>query len=150
MITKVSFPFAGPTIRALVADDDPTTRAALGRILTKLAGCDTTAVTNGRAVLEQLEETVIDQPEDDPFSLVLLDVNMPILGGIETLERIRASAHPRIRDLPVVMLTGERDEAVVSRAVELGIRDYLIKPLNPALTMRRLRRLLRAISSEAA
>ncbi len=66
-------------------------------------------------------------------------------GGLETLEAIRGSAYG---SLPVVMLTADRGEAVVSRAVALGITDYLTKPISPKTTGERLGQVLHSLESD--
>ena len=67
------------------------------------------------------------------FDLVLLDINMPVMTGIEYLPRL-LSAHP---DLAVVILTGDADLQTTIGAMREGAYDYLSKPVGPAeLTMR--------------
>ena len=117
-------------MKVLVADDDRTTRTFLTRLLVRDIGCTVTAVENGLEALAQLDR--------QRYSALLLDVNMPVMGGLETLEAIRGSSHSA---LPVVMLTAERGTAVVQQAVVLGITDYVVKPL----TMQTRERLARAL-----
>ena len=81
-----------PVIRVLVVDDEPAIRRALRPPLVAL-GFDVTEVSRGEKALQILRT--------ESFDCVLLDVNMPGLGGIETLRRIRVFG-PR---LPVIMLT---------------------------------------------
>ena len=59
--------------------------------------------------------------------LLLLDVKMPYLSGFEVLEWL--SSHAEYRDLPVVMLSSSANESDIARALELGARDYLVKPV---------------------
>jgi CheY-like chemotaxis protein len=61
-------------------------------------------------------------------SVVLLDLNLPRLSGLEVLERLRA--HPRTRLVPVVILTSSRDEADVARGYALGANSYVRKPVD--------------------
>ena len=116
-------------MNVLVADDDPTTRLLLKRMLIRDFDCAVTEVQNGMEALAALDER--------RYSALLLDVHMPVMGGLEALEAIRGSAHS---SLPVVMLTAERGAAVVKRAVALGITDYLVKPLRPKRIGERLAR----------
>lgn len=82
-------------------------------------GYDVTTVSNGVDALEALDK--------EPFSLVLLDENMPGLSGLETLTRINRS-HP---DVPVIMITKSEEENIMNQAIGNSIADYLIKPVNP-------------------
>ncbi len=60
-----------------------------------------------------------------PLDLILLDLIMPRMGGLEVLETIKAD--PRLASIPVIILTNLGEESAVERAVELGAADYLIK-----------------------
>ncbi len=77
--------------------------------------------------------------------MLLLDVHMPVMGGLETLEVVRRSGPHR--SLPVVMMTVDRDESVVKRAVALGISDFLVKPFTPH-GVKRLEHVLRSLRAE--
>ncbi len=82
-------------------------------------GYDVTTVASGAEALDALDR--------EPFSLVLLDENMPGLTGLETLTRIN-QAHPEI---PVIMITKSEEEDIMNQAIGNQIADYLIKPVNP-------------------
>ena len=125
-------------MKVLVADDDPTTRTLLRRLLIRDYDCAVTEVENGLEALTQLDR--------QHFSVLLLDVQMPVMGGLEALEAIRGSSHS---SLPVVMLTAERGETVVKKAVGLGITDYLIKPLKPNWVGERLAQVMHSLVSDA-
>ena len=85
----------------------------------KAKGYDVDTVSNGRDALDALQSK--------PYSLVLLDENMPGLSGLETLSRIN-QAHPEI---PVIMITKSEEENIMNQAIGNQIADYLIKPVNP-------------------
>ena len=125
-------------MKVLVADDDPTSRTLLRRLLIRDYDCAVTEVENGLEALTQLDR--------QHFSVLLLDVQMPVMGGLEALEAIRGSSHS---SLPVVMLTAERGETVVKKAVGLGITDYLIKPLKPNWVGERLAQVMHSLVSDA-
>lgn len=82
-------------------------------------GYEVETVSNGRDALDALQAK--------PFSLVLLDENMPGLSGLETLSRINQE-HPEI---PVIMITKSEEENIMNQAIGNQIADYLIKPVNP-------------------
>ena len=63
----------------------------------------------------------------EPIDMILLDYNMPVMNGGEALARIRENRN--LRDLPVIMITGEAYDDYVSEAVESGVDAYILKPL---------------------
>lgn len=113
----------------LVVEDDVDVRAVVVMILDN-AGYDVVAVADGLSAIERLER-------DGP-SLVLLDVMMPGISGIETLSRIRTSS-----TVPVILLTALGDERNKVRGLELGADDYVVKPFSPAELLARVHALLR-------
>jgi CheY-like chemotaxis protein len=119
-------------MNVLVADDDRVTRLILGRILTAEFGCAVTEVADGTDVLEALTTQT--------FDLLLLDLQMPVMGGLDTMRAIRQA--PSLRGLPVVVLTADRSEETVRQVREFGVVDYLTKPLNADRIVQRLRRVL--------
>lgn len=125
-------------MKVLLVDDDRSTRYLIGRVLTKRFGCEVTEAGDGRQALEALSH--------DRFHLVFLDVQMPVMDGLETLRTLRES--PEHAALQVVMLTGERDETIIRKILELGVFEYMVKPLNMARLADRLRRMLRTIIAQ--
>ncbi len=85
----------------------------------KAKGYDVTTVSNGRDAIDALDR--------EPFSLVLLDENMPGISGLETLDLIN-QGHPEV---PVIMITKSEEENIMDQAIGNRIADYLIKPVNP-------------------
>ena len=111
----------------LVVDDNSMNRIMLSRYIAKL-GYQATLVENGRQALEKLQ--------GEPFDLVLLDVEMPEMDGYQVLEQLKAD--PRLRDIPVIMISAVEELESVVRCIELGAQDYLPKPFNPVLLRARL------------
>ena len=120
-------------MKALVVDDDTAARYLLKRVLMRDFNYTVVEAEDGVKALELLEK--------QDFSVVLLDVRMPIMDGIETLQQIRNS--PKHASLPIVMTTSQKEEAIVRRAVALGITDYLIKTSDTDSIVARLNRALR-------
>lgn len=113
--------------KLLAVDDDPMNRDMLSRRLEKL-GYEVTDASNGREALQKLK--------DGNFDLVLLDILMPDLDGFQTLEFMKAD--PRLRHVPVIMLTALDDVASTVRCIEAGAEDYVPKPFNPTILRARI------------
>ena len=111
----------------LIVDDNPTNRDLLTRQLAR-HGYVVASASDGQEALDQLSAR--------DFDLVLLDVIMPGLDGIETLRRIRQDE--RLTDIPVLMLSAldEVDSAI--RCIEAGAEEYIAKPVQPSLLEARI------------
>jgi phosphoserine phosphatase RsbU/P len=112
----------------LVVDDAEASRGMLCRRLERY-GYRAVGAESGAAALQAIA--------GGAFDLVLLDVMMPDLSGLEVLEIIRKSAGPA--DLPVIMATARQDSDYVIAALNLGANDYVTKPLDFAVVFARLR-----------
>jgi adenylate cyclase len=106
----------------LVADDFEANRRTVARNL-KMQGHAVTTAENGRQALALLRERL--------FDLVLLDIVMPEMDGYQVLEQIRAD--PRLRHIPVVVISAVEEMSSIVRCIELGAADYLFKPFDPGL-----------------
>ena len=104
----------GPA-RVLVVDDEPTIREILCDFL-RMEGFVVHDAPNGRAALEVLAER--------PFNLVISDLKMPEMGGLELLEAVRVQ-HP---ELVVVLMTGYGTVETALHAMKIGAFDYVLKP----------------------
>lgn len=109
---------AGNQLRILIVDDEQIIRDGFSRVLLK-EGYIVNAVSSGRLALEKISE--------EPFDLVLLDLKMPGLDGMETLREIKA----REPDLICIMITGYPTIESAVKAVKSGAYDYLAKPCDP-------------------
>jgi len=123
-------------IRILVVDDEPAIRRALRPPLMEL-GFQVAEASRGEEALQALRNA--------PHDVVLLDINMPGIGGIETLKRIRSFA-PR---LPVLMLTVRDDEEDKVEALESGADDYVTKPFSTRELIARIRSAVRRVRAPA-
>jgi len=112
----------------LVVDDNDDNRYTLTRRLQREGYKNLTMAANGREALDQLKAK--------PFDLVLLDIMMPDMNGYEVLEQVKAS--PKLRDMPIIMISALDEIDSVIRCVELGAEDYLTKPFNPTLLRARV------------
>lgn len=82
-------------------------------------------------------ELVFKRLEYENFGLILLDINMSGKSGVELLEEIKA--HPTHQDIPVIMMTGESDDATLARCFELGAADYITKPIRQLVLKARVK-----------
>ena len=125
-----------PAIRILVVDDESAIRRALRPPLAEL-GFQVAEASRGEEALQLLRAGTYD--------VVLLDVNMPGIGGIETLGRIRAFA-PR---LPILMLTVRDQEEDKVEALDSGADDYVTKPFSTRELIARIRAAVRRVRAPA-
>jgi len=116
-------------MKILVVDDDRVLADVITFTLHK-EGYEVIKAFDGVAALERWEE---DNPD-----LVILDVNMPRLGGFEVCRRIRAQS-----DTPIMMLTVKGDEEDILGGFELGADDYIVKPFSPRQLVARVKAILR-------
>jgi response regulator of citrate/malate metabolism len=111
------------SIRVLVVDDEPITAEAHAEYVRRLPGFEVAGVAHdGREAVRLLRDGAAD--ESAPIDLVLLDMNLPDIHGLDLCRRIRASG----LEVDVIAITAVRDVAVVRASVSLGIVLYLIKP----------------------
>jgi len=126
-------------LSVLVADDNPTNRDVLGRILER-AGHATTLVADG--------DLALDAMEAGQFDIVLLDRNMPGLSGLETLQAIRLMTRGRER-LPVVMLSADVTLEARKECLEAGADSFIAKPVEALRLLDELRNLTSGKGKEA-
>jgi DNA-binding response OmpR family regulator len=120
----------------LVIEDDPGIRSALIRALGDLGH----AVTSAPDAMTGLQAAVGQHPD-----LVILDLGLPDLDGVELLRMLRA-----VSRVPVIVATARDDDAHVVRALDAGADDYLVKPFAAAALDARIRAVLRRSSSDEA
>ncbi len=107
--------------KILVVDDDPNVNLFISRLLTRKFNCTVVSASNGVEAISKLKE------EDPQFEIVFLDVTMPVMNGIETLEAIKSE--PKWDDIPIIMLTAVSERQVIQKIMEFNVEDYILKPL---------------------
>ncbi len=117
--------------RILVVDDDPQIRRAMKTTLTA-RGYEVGDARTGEEGMERLRT--------DTYDLVLLDVNMPGMGGMETCRAIRSSS-----DIAIIMLTVSNTESDKVEALDAGADDYVTKPFSTPELLARIRATLRRL-----
>jgi diguanylate cyclase (GGDEF)-like protein len=113
--------------RLLIVDDISDNRAVLTRRFER-RGFEVVEADSGFAAIELIDR--------EPFDLVLLDVMMPGIDGIETLKRIRSQKSASA--LPVIMVTAKSESENIVDALELGANDYVTKPVDFAVALARV------------
>jgi DNA-binding NtrC family response regulator len=111
------------TVTILIAEDDPLQRRMLHALLSKKLGYEVIQANHGQEALERVQSSNIGD-----INAVLLDINMPVMDGFETLKAIR-NFRP---DLPVIMVTGSDDTDIAVKAIKDGASDFIVKPAEPA------------------
>jgi len=130
---------AGARLTAVVVEDDPDLAKLLHTYL-KLEGIDTITAANRAEVGAALSRPSVPD-------LVLLDVQLPDLDGFEILNRIRA--HPKLKAVPVIMLTGEATRAAVLKGLHGGADGYVTKPFQVDVVIKAVQTVLGPVESGA-
>lgn len=107
--------------RVLVAEDSSVIQNLTKKIL-QMQSFDIFSVKNGKQVLDLLQ--------DQSFDIILMDINMPIMDGMECSRNIRALPDPVKSQIPIIAITGNAQNYSIDEFKEAGINDYLPKPLN--------------------
>ena len=127
---KMRAPQGAPApIHVLAVDDDPSVRQMIADYLDD-NDIDVTVIGTGKEIASVMARQTID--------LVILDLKLPGEDGMQLARELRADS-----DIPIIMLTGRKDEADRVMGLELGADDYLTKPFSPRELLARIRALLR-------
>ncbi len=117
--------------KILIVDDNPADALIISSLVTQEGALAVTAA-NGHDALDLLHE--------EQFTAIIVDLQMPFMGGFELIKRIRRSeSGPH---LPVLVSSGRSDSANISQAIKLGANDYMVKPVDPVLFSEKFKRLL--------
>lgn len=110
--------------RILLAEDNPTNQKVALAMLARM-GATTDVAENGRVALRMFLK--------QPYDLILMDVEMPVLDGIAATRRLRALArrHPAAGAVPIVAMTAHAIKGFKERCLEAGMNDYIVKPIDP-------------------
>ncbi len=124
-------------VRVLLVEDSASTRSFIRAILEgvrdgALAGCSVQEATSGFDAMRLLPR--------GPYDLVLTDINMPDINGLEVIQFVRRSPHHK--DTPLVIISTQTSERDIARALALGATAYLRKPFVPEELVATLERVL--------
>jgi len=106
----------------LVAEDNPVNQEVILTMLEAL-GLSADLAANGQEALDRVRR-------GGPYDIVLMDMQMPVMDGLEATRRIRGEADPRLRALPIIAITANAIQGDRERCIEAGMNDYLSKPFS--------------------
>jgi two-component system, cell cycle response regulator DivK len=109
------------TKKVLIAEDSSVIQNLTKKIL-MMQHYEISSVKNGMQVLNKLEK--------EDFDVILLDINMPVMDGMECARKIRSLDDPKKSQTPIIAITGNARNYSMEQFKEVGIDDYLPKPLN--------------------
>jgi two-component system phosphate regulon response regulator PhoB len=121
-----------PSAHVLIVEDEPDI-AELIRFHCEREGLETRMAPNGKLGIEFAKR--------DPPDLIILDLMLPDVGGLEICRRLTAANETR--GIPIMMVTAKGEEADVVAGLEVGADDYVVKPFSPRVLMARIRAVLR-------
>jgi two-component system, chemotaxis family, chemotaxis protein CheY len=122
----------------LIVDDSPTLRASVNLVLTE-AGFTVVQAENGRKGLAKLKELY---DKGDRVNLIISDVNMPEMGGIEFVKNVKEESSS-FRYVPVIFLTTETEETLKSKGREYGAAGWMNKPFKSDLLLKVVQKFVR-------
>lgn len=126
--------------RILLAEDTDVNARLIVAVLEK-SGFEVTVAVDGLQAVKYAEI--------GDFDLILMDVNMPELDGLEATERLRAGTSP-MRDVTIIALTADDDPAMQRRCTNAGMNGYLSKPINMATLLKTCERAIAEAARRSA
>ena len=128
-----------PKQRVLLVDDSKIVRSTLARLIRK--SFDVREEVNGEAGWQAIAT-------DPSIGVVFSDIQMPVLDGFALLDRIRQSEDPRIKGLPVIVISGDEDDATKKRARAAGANDFITKTTDGTEILSRIDNLLHLVEAK--
>jgi PAS domain S-box-containing protein len=129
-------PEGGLDIKVLVVDDNHINRLLINKVL-KRWGVTMEFAENGLVAIQKLEAS-------NTFDVVLMDIHMPEMGGIEATQIIRAKPDAYYKQLPIIALTASMLSNQMSYLGEIGMNDYMLKPFDPKTLYEKISRYAKA------
>jgi len=112
-------------IRILIIDDQTTMRKIIRQLLFRIGKFNITEAANG---LEAMKLLNVVSSKNNP-DVIISDLHMAGMDGIELCNKIRLSKNPAVRDIPVLILTGEQDDFILKVSKQVGTHKILSKPI---------------------
>ncbi len=117
------------TITIMVVEDSAITQRIIDLHLRK-HGFQTIICGHGQEAIEVLGQS-------SPISLILSDVMMPVMSGLDLLKNVKSNSE--ISHIPFLMLTGKKDKEIITAAIVNGCNDYIVKPIIPAVLISKVK-----------
>ncbi len=118
--------------KILVVDDSSMIRLIVSKAAKK-SGYDVVEASNGQEGIDQLLK-------QDDISLILCDINMPIMDGLSMIKNLKK--YDNFKYIPIVMLTTETDESLKSQGRDLGVKAWMVKPFNEKTFLKAMMKLI--------
>ncbi len=118
-------------LKILIVDDSPGIRMVAKKIFDKLGFANVSLADDGTTALETLKSNA--------FDLVIADMNMPKMPGIELLREMKKSEH--LKDIPFLLVTAEEKQDEIMAAIQAGVSNYMPKPWNVNTLMKKMERI---------
>ena len=119
-------------MKVMVVEDSAAMRGLIASVLGQINGCEVVEVSTGFEALRQLPRSAVD--------LIVTDINMPDINGLELLAFVRRS--PALANVPVLVVTSEGSDRDKEKALALGANAYLVKPFEAESLLDAVRGLL--------
>jgi two-component system, chemotaxis family, chemotaxis protein CheY len=123
-------------VRALVVDDSAVMRRTLIGALSRAGIDEVDQASDG--------EQAVAAVQNEEYGLILMDWSMPVLNGMEALQKIRSLG----KTMPIVMVTTEAEKARIIEALKLGATNYILKPFDPEAIAAKLREVVEKAGSK--
>lgn len=130
MVEIVNKAIAWDNITCLIVDDDKFSRTFIKTALYQIGMKNTREAASSEEAYEFLNNFKID--------IILLDQQMPGKTGIEFAQSLKNSSHENLKSIPIIMITIDTKEKTVLDAKNLGIQEYLVKPISPLALKKRI------------
>jgi len=128
-------------MKILVVDDELVSREKIKRIMENFGNCE--AVESGEAAIAVIREAWNSW---SPFDLITMDISMPTMSGLETLQKLREIEKqkrvPEEKRVKIIMATSDADRDTVVTCLAAGCNDYIVKPFNRKTVEMKLARIM--------
>ncbi len=119
--------------RVIIIDDDSTTRRIVSRLVKQIGFMEFVEAEDGQQAYDLLQET--------DFDLVLSDLDMPVMDGLELLEKVRSNE--KLSQIPFIMVTANDSKENIMRAVKAHVSQYIVKPFTSASLKEKIDKVLK-------